>query len=1082
MTDKEPDAAPQQSAELSNLFISYAPEEQEFVRKLQEAFEARGRRVWVDWKREPAAESLAEQIRERIRAADYFALVLSPAALASRQCALELDEAASDDKQFFVLVRREVRAEDVPAALAGAKTIHFRREDDFAKSFRVFAALLTDFTLDVFISYARKDGEFADRIGEGLRKEGNKVWVDRLSIDGGDKWAEAIKSGIEAADNFVFVVTPDSLDPTRYCMKEVDYADEKHKRIIPVFPSPMDDSLVPAKLAEWQRVLFHEDDFEDGLRRLFSAVKADEKYVRDHTWLLNRAIEWGKHGHDPDFLLQGRSELDRGDGVVSQKRKKPSPSEEQKEYVRESKRARRRRIRFRAVLAFVVVAVVALLGYALVRVVRNWRQEERLKLSAELVNAARPLYDNQYDLALLLMLAANDLADTSHARDGLLGALQHRPRLITSVRAHDRAVSSLAYRPHTSLLAAGHEDGAVTLWDTKPERPVRAPTSVKHPAPARSLAFDGRGDRLAVGGRGRVTLWEVESGRQLADLPVEGEGTAARVAFSPDGRLLAATITDGSVIFWDAETGQRSGDRLSLGTSFNREGFDFAFSPDGRAVAVAVWDVVGLYDVGSRARRGEFKGQHETTISVVAFARDGSTLLSADALGKIVIWDVATRSPKKSFDDELGVLWASFDGDRLVSASGKWRLSVWNTAREAKPLTSIEKVQFTAVAHNDNYGGQGRLATGTHEGSILLWDISNPYEEKANTPAVRELEGTSSIYDVAASPDGSRLAAGRHDDFAVWRTGGDYAAASYATAAPVAAIAFVSDDLLAVGMAKGGEIKLWDTGRGQEVARAATGRETPVSGLAVSPDGRLLAAGLSTGLNNGGGGPFWSSARGSEPAAVALYDAGTLTPVGQPAVLAEADAHSLRFSPDGRRLAFATYGGREITVCDVSAEGLSCAQKLSGPDTAFRSLAFSPGGELLAAGGSDGAVHLWDFAAGRVQQALREGHAWAVTSVAFSPDGRLLASADEAGSAALWDVRERARVGGPIYGRHRSSTRVAFVAGDGVLATANNGVTLWHVSLDRWKAVACARAGRGLTAEECRKYLPGRQCPQVCRP
>jgi hypothetical protein len=75
----------------------------------------------------------------------------------------------------------------------------------------------------VFISYSRKDKEFVQKLVAGLVAEKREVWLDERGIEPTAEWLKEIFDNIEAADNFLFVISPDSV-VSSYARKEIDHA------------------------------------------------------------------------------------------------------------------------------------------------------------------------------------------------------------------------------------------------------------------------------------------------------------------------------------------------------------------------------------------------------------------------------------------------------------------------------------------------------------------------------------------------------------------------------------------------------------------------------------------------------------------------------------------------------------------------------------------------------------------------------------------------------------------------------------------------------------------------------------------
>jgi WD40 repeat protein len=863
---------------------------------------------------------------------------------------------------------------------------------------------------DVFISYARRDEEFVERLREALAENGKDVWVDREDIGPAVEWRREIELGIEGADIFAFVITPDALR-SEPCRREREYAVEKNKRIVPLLRREPDGLAVPDELASRNYIFFRTDDeFAPGFASLLAAIDGLPEWARAHTRLLERAEEWEHGDRDASLLLRG-SELRDAERWLSEQgaHKEPQPTPLQAEYIVASRNAatRRQRITIAAVLGALAIAV----GLAIIALLQRseaLRQAE-VAQSRELASAAIAQLEADPELSVLLAERAASITPTSEAERALRRAL---------------ALS------HVEVALRGH-----AAW-------------IAH------AAFSPDGERVVTASRdGRGGLWQASTGENIAWL----EGHRGRVTwatFSDDGELIATASRDGTARIWDGSTGQQRA-RLDGHTD---DVTRVAFSPNGRRLLTAGKDATArIWDVATAEQLVALRG-HERWVTRAEFTADGETIVTASDDGTVRLWDAGSGAPAgvvRPGGGLISTLAVSPTGSRIFTdAYGGTNTAVLADSRAGRELRRLRSEGGVATAATFSEDG-ALLGTGHIDGTVRVWNADSGVR-------LAVLAGhTGPITDLSFSRDGSRLASASGDGTArlwhpvegtvieelrghdgwvttasfapdgntiltasqdasarIWDAAAAESRVELEARQPLSSAEFV--DTGSVVTAGSFDVRLWELAAAEPETVLPNG-DNIVNDADTSPDGSLIVTAGQDGVAR-----LWTR-DGERVRELSGHDAklnsAAFSPDGETIVTASddgtarlwevesgrsrvleghtANVASAAFSPDGTRAVTAGGNDRSARIWDVATgEEL---RLLRGHSNLVNGAAFGPGGERVVTASSDNTARIWDAASGRTLVVLK-GHTGLLFAARFSPDGRTVVTASEDGTARVWDA------------------------------------------------------------------------------
>ena len=214
----------------------------------------------------------------------------------------------------------------------------------------------------VFLSYSRRDIEFAQLLQTELEATGFHPMLDKTDIAPGEDWQDRLSKLIIEADAVVFSVSPNSA-ASKICGWEIAEAERLGKRIIPVVVDPVDTGLLPEALTRLNFIFFTDVSFAEGLAKLNSALNTDLDWVRQHTRIGEQAIEWQARKKSGARLLTGDALRQAEGWLINQPRDASPPTDLQKQFIVASRQNINRFQRWSLIGAIAVAAVAVALVF-----------------------------------------------------------------------------------------------------------------------------------------------------------------------------------------------------------------------------------------------------------------------------------------------------------------------------------------------------------------------------------------------------------------------------------------------------------------------------------------------------------------------------------------------------------------------------------------------------------------------------------------------------------------------------------------------------------------------------------------------
>jgi len=801
---------------------------------------------------------------------------------------------------------------------------------------------------------------------------------------------------------------------------------------------------------------------------------------RVHAHLTASAGDWDVRGRDAADLYRGAR--------LSAALELPAAelTEQERDFIEASRGAAGREVRrLRMLLAGVAILLAAAVVAGVVALHKSHTasSEERAALAGQL--GAEAESEPRIDRAMLLAREALRIDRTTDTEGTLLATLVRSPAaLATYTFPIDSRPQNIAVAPNGKYIAVNDNTGHLRFYSTRTHRQLRALSGFG--APPLPVAFSAGGGRLlAIDWHGKGPTLDVIDASTLHVLRrlrfdpwlATHQPLFTQVpSFTPDGKsvlfLYGEQKPDGSegapyVDRWDLATGRlvsrhRVGDAGIIGGGLVEHG---------RVLSVVSNTHAYLWQLRPWRRLAAVPGPPTAAQGEAAITPDGKTAAFGLKSGGIVFMDMRTGRQTVGPAGHVGDVQndgISPDGRLFVTLGDDAKVIVWDT-RTFAPLEVLTghggRITWLGFSADSK-----TLFTVSLDGSVLEWDLGDarrfgrPFHVHGPTLDLGPLAPTAPA--LAIAPDGRRFAVDTGSD-----TVGLFSLVDLSPrrtiriAGGATAIGWSPHGQLALG-GKEGKLELVSGPHVRALAGLAPdkGTDEAIEAIAFDHGGDLVAAAD-------------EAYRGNTP--LGTLELWRVDGRQVAKVRLDSPTYAVAFSPDGTLVAVGTDSGKAVLVDTATGKVERTILPLGGSVTA---VAFSPAG-TLGTGTWAGIVQLWNPATGKEIGKPVLAQPSPIASLDFDAKGDTFStSGGSDGTAKLWTTATLQQVGS-AFQSDPSQWGTARFTPDGshlVVLYGDGTGFVWPTTVAAWAAHACVVAGRNLTREEWRRYVPHRSYGPVC--